>query len=721
MSAGTGVISVAVADLTGNGILDVVLVNSGTSSVSILRGNGDGTFQTAKDYSTGKLPRSVAVGDFNGDGVPDLAVASANSNSVSILVGNGDGAFKAPQDIPVGKAPYSVTAGDFTGTGIDDLAVACVGDFFSGSGSELDVLLGNGDGTFQGPHSYAAGSGSIYVTTADFNRDGNLDLAVISALTIDLSIYTGNGDGTFQQALQRFPAGDANSIAVSDLNRDGILDLVIPSPGPDNVCVLLGNGDGTFDAAPHFGAGSKPDAIAIGDFNGDGIPDLAVANYASDNVSVLLGNGDGTFQAARNFATPRQPNSLAVGDLTGNGILDLVATSYSVSDPMGSVSVLFGNGDGSFQAPRNMVAGKYPDAVALGDFTGDGILDIAVANSGIDSQTSSVSILLGNGDGTFQPAVSFNPGLWPDALAVGDFNGDGKLDLVVVRHDGADIVVYLGNGDGTFHASGAYHTGKYPWAIATGVLTGSGILDLAVANLLDGNVSVLLGNGDGTFKNSTNYAAGQPYGVAVGDFYQDGRLDLAVASGGARILRGNGDGTFRTTAVSYVAGVPSAVAVADFNGDGWPDLALVNYPSNDVSILMNDEMGDSPVHLTGGASGRRPSSDPITPVLDLPAVSVFEAATQNVKPLRERPSQEDHWGIDTAPMADALSQAAGLFQGSTGIRLPQRRSPGRTLPSTTEEVWSKDLDHLSLRLGLFDRPNGPDTGYSGEFVLPAHG
>jgi hypothetical protein len=593
--SGTAPVSLALADLRRDGILDIVVANAGTDSVSVFLGNGDGTFQGAKDLATGKQPRSVTVADFNGDGIPDLAVPNAGSNNVSVLLGNGDGTFKSAQNVPVATQPFSVAAGDFTGNGITDLVVANVGDFYSGAGSELDVLFGNGDGTFQVPHSFAIGSGALIVSTADFNGDGTLDLAVTSAVTLDVNVYLGNGDGTFQDPGKSFPGG-AQSITVGDFNGDGTLDLAIPSPGPDNVNILLGNGDGTFQTAPRYAAGSKPDAIVSGDFNGDGIVDLAVANYASSNVSILLGNGDGTFQSPRNFSTPLQPNSLAVGDLTGNGILDLVVTSYSPSDPMGKVSVLFGIGDGTFQPPYSFVAGVAPDAVAVGDFTGDGILDLAVANTGVGGQTSTVSIFLGNGDGTFQQPKNFDAGLWPDALALGDFNGDGKLDLVVARHDSADVLVCLGNGDGTFHASGAYHTGTYPWAISIADFTGNGILDLAVANLLDGNVSVLLGKGDGSFGAAKNYYAGDPYGVAVGDFYGDGRIDLAVASGGARILRGNGDGTFQATAITFVAGIPSGIAVGDFKGNGCLDLALANYYSNDVSILMNDSTGIVPVH-----------------------------------------------------------------------------------------------------------------------------
>jgi uncharacterized protein (UPF0548 family) len=343
--------------------------------------------------------------------------------------------------------------------------------------------------------------------------------------------------------------------------------------------------------------------VAVGDFNGDGIPDLAVANYGDNNVRVRLGNGDGTFQAGRNFRTGSNPRSVAVGDFNGDGILDLVVANES-AEQQGTVSVLLGNGDGTFQAARNFFVGLGPSSVAVGDFNSDGRLDLVVANQ--DSDT--VSVLLGNGDGTFQAARNRAAGRGPYSVVVVDVNGDGKPDLAVANRYSDNVSVLVGNGDGTFQAARNFPAGRSPRSVAVGDFNGDSIPDLAVANGLSDDVSVLLGNGDGTFQAARNFAAGMfPESVAVGDVNGDGLLDLVVTSGTVRVLLGNGDGTFQTTHVSYVAGsFPISVAIEDFNGDARPDLAVANADSDDVSILDND--GKWPSAPGGGSrphAGRR--------------------------------------------------------------------------------------------------------------------
>jgi hypothetical protein len=393
------------------------------------------------------------------------------------------------------------------------------------------------------------------------------------------------------------------SVAVGDFNGDGKLDLTTVNVHANNVGVLLGNGDGTFQEAPTYstGASSVPHSIAVGDFNGSGNADLAVADSGSNNLSVFLGNGDGTFQPAVNYGPGSEPYGIAAADFIGDGKLDLALPNFSSGD----VGMLMGNGDGTFQAAVTYGTGSQPSSVAVGDFNGDGKPDLALADNGSNAAT----VLLGNGDGTFQPAVNYSVGAYPFGIAVGDFNGDGTPDLVVAQiygGQGGNLSVLLGKGDGTFQAAVNYRADQFPYSVAVGDFNGDGKLDLVAANDASGDVSVLLGKGDGTFQPAVNYAAGSlPYSVAVGDFNGDGKLDLAVASSGSNslsVLLGNGDGTFQP-AVTYAAGTqPVSVAVGDFNGDGKPDLALANASDNNVQIFLNTTVYSGPAIVESPAS-----------------------------------------------------------------------------------------------------------------------
>jgi Bacterial Ig-like domain (group 3)/FG-GAP-like repeat len=360
---------------------------------------------------------------------------------------------------------------------------------------------------------------------------------------------------------------------------------------------LLGNiglaapGQSSFLGGTNFAAGASPYLLTTGDFNGDGIPDLAVSNgdISGQTVNVLLGNGDGTFQAPHPYQVLEGPLGIASGDFNADGNLDLAVACFQPGNQ--GVSVLLGNGDGSFQAQQPYPIGVEPIAVAVGDFNSDGAPDLAVVDF-----AGSLIVLLNNGDGTFTPErQTFPAGTEPMAIVVGDFNGDGNLDVAVVGHF-SQVQVLLGNGDGTFQPAKAYDTGRFPFGIAVGDLNGDGILDLAVTNLMDSSVSVLLGNGDGSFTTLPPIDIGVPIGpagIVIADFNGDGVPDLAVSTGISNgdtvtVLLGNGDGTFQQLH-RYplpVGGDPIGLVTADFNGDGVPDLAAANFTQSAVAIFL---------------------------------------------------------------------------------------------------------------------------------------
>ncbi len=348
----------------------------------------------------------------------------------------------------------------------------------------------------------------------------------------------------------------------------------------------------SFAAGIDFGVGRNPSSVAVGDFNGDGEQDLAVA-HASGNpdttVSILLGNGNGNFGAATNFGAGPFPESVAVGDFNGDGNQDLAVTN-NISP--GTVSILLGNGDGTFSDRTNFRAGDGSRSVAVGDFNGDGKQDLAIANN---EGPDGVSILLGNGDGTFSDPTNFSAGFTPTSIAMGDFNGDGKQDLAVANYNSnpGTVSILLGNGDGTFSGPTNLSAGDSPTWVAVGDFNGDGKQDLAVAISSSGTVSILLGDGNGNFGAATNFSAGgDPESVAVGDFNGDGKQDLAITiyldPGTVSILLGDGAGNFSGPVNFGVGRNPDSVAVGDFNGDGKQDLAVANQNSGNVSILLRD-------------------------------------------------------------------------------------------------------------------------------------
>src|SRR3989449_6721858 len=416
------------------------------------------SFVARRDYEAGQSAVSVVVGDFNGDGVPDLAVANGldlnlSGGTVEVLLGKDDGTFQAARTVVAARARRtSVVVGDFTGDGVPDLAVANGRAGFAGGPGNIEVLLGDGDGTFQERLTVATGGRPVSLAPGDFNGDGKPDLAVADFDSNTVLVLLGNGDGTFQAALTVARATGPRSIVVGDFNGDGKPDLAVANFGSNTVSVLLGNGDGTFQAPLTVASATGPRSVAVGDFNGDGTLDLAVADWGSNTVSVLLGNGDGTFQAPRTFTTGARPSSVAAGDFNGDGALDLAVAN----EDSFSVSVLLGNGDGTFQVPSTFTTGARPQSVAVGDFDRDGTLDLAVAaEAGFPALPGNVSVRLGNGDGTFEEARTFSAGERPRSVAVGDLHRDGKPDLARASQGfwtPGNVAGLRGNGDGTFQA-----------------------------------------------------------------------------------------------------------------------------------------------------------------------------------------------------------------------------------------------------------------------------
>ncbi len=335
--------------------------------------------------------------------------------------------------------------------------------------------------------------------------------------------------------------------------------------------------------------GADPQGVASGDFNGDGIPDLAVGNRNDGTVTILLGNGDGTFRAGSIVNNVSSAQAIAVADFNDDNNLDLAVTNSGWN----AVTILLDNGDGTFTPNISVLStGVMPAGLAVGDLNGDGLPDLAVSNYA----NNTISVFLSNGDGTFTSAPAITMQGAPQSIAVADLNGDGKADMAVAvaRPNNDSVAILLGNGDGTFAVNGkSLPVGEYPSSIVAADFNGDGKTDLAATISEANSVAVFLGNGDGTFNavSSSPSTGNYPLSLVTADFNGDGLPDLAVANAGGNtitVLLGEGNGNFTPASINLYSSVsPVAIVAADFNGDGYADLSTANELGNTASVFVS--------------------------------------------------------------------------------------------------------------------------------------
>jgi hypothetical protein len=578
-ATGSGPTGLIVADLNGDRRLDLAVTNFNDNTVSILLGTRNGTFATKVDYATGVSPAALVTADFRGDGNADLAIVNENAGTVSVLLGNGDGTFEAHVDYPVGSYPLGIVAADFNSDGKIDLAVVNDND------STVSILLGNGDGTFQSQMVVSVGTEPTSLGGGDFNGDGKVDLITANVSSGTVTVLLSKGDGSFTRvdSSSGIFAPNFSALVVGDFNRDGKLDVVVSSINTQLV-LLLGKGDGSLQA-PAVIPSSQPDSIdslLAADFNGDGRIDL-VEEVLGGQMIVLLGNGDGTCQPPVFSSEGEGATGLASADINRDGALDLLVADPSLS----TIDVLLGDGNGAFGNMKDisMAQTRYsPDAAVAADFNGDGKLDLAVAE--VNFPNGQISVQLGKGNGTFgqsivSPLIS-DGGNNGDLLLTGDFNGDGKPDLLLMDDYSIGFQVLLGNGDGSFQAAVDTSLSYTALSLAIGEFNGDGKADVVVTtNGSTGNPSmnIYLGNGDGTFRQGAQYTVTFYTSVAVADVNNDGKGDLVVTSFGSplEVFLGNGDGTFQNPISGPTALYSGGMVLQDFNGNGKLDMAVVTY------------------------------------------------------------------------------------------------------------------------------------------------
>jgi hypothetical protein len=337
-------------------------------------------YSPAVNYNVPSSPDFVTSADFNLDGKRDLVVSSYSGGGLSLMLGNGNGTFQNPTSISASTAPDFVTSADLNGDGFADLITA------NFDNNTVSIFRGNGNGTFQTAVSYAAGNGPRAVHISDLNGDGNLDLAVAKSFEKKLTVLMGNGNCTFQTAITTTLTIVPSDITCGDFDQDGDSDLMIADFFGDKVTLLRNNGSGIFTANTGINVGTGPTSIAAGDFNGDGRLDVATSNYLTNNISVLLGTGSGAFAAAVSYAAGAGATYVIAQDADGDGRLDLIVANTDAN----TVSVLCGNANGTFQSATAFATGVQPRSLTSADFDGNGAPDLAVANQG----AATVSVLL---------------------------------------------------------------------------------------------------------------------------------------------------------------------------------------------------------------------------------------------------------------------------------------------------------------------------------------
>src|SRR5215207_2558128 len=345
----------------------------------------------------------------------------------------------------------------------------------------------------------------------------------------------------------------------------------------------------SFSTPANYSVGDNPNSGVAADFNADGKPDLAIGNVLHRNVSVLLNNGNGTFARAVNYLVDFNPESLAAADFNGDGKLDLAVGNF-LGGPTsaGTFSILIGNGNGTFQAAVTQAVGT-PFGIAATDLNADGKQDLVAASASTDK----VSVMLGNGNGTFQSPVTYPVGSAPRTLAIADFNGDSKPDVVVTNSGGSSVSILIGNGNGTLQAAVNHELGQLPRGMSVGDFNGDTKPDLVVAAVSAGAVLMLLGNGNGTFQGPVSYSTSgtEPVNLTVADFNGDNKLDVvavnAIAPHSFSILRGAGDGTLLAADVKTARNNSFTPIASDFDADGKADLALINNAFDLVDVLLN--------------------------------------------------------------------------------------------------------------------------------------
>jgi len=602
-------------DLNGDTYPDMILPCNGTNVTQVFYGTSSGIYRNAPDATIvgDNNAQHAAVADFNGDGRKDLAIVYY-FGGVRVFTQDAGGAFVPWATLALdGQYSRCLVACDLDGDPWPDLAIVSERAFASPYYGRVTLWNGGPSGFSYGGSFTTNAYIADWIVAADMNEDGRTDLVVTNdapSSRVAILLNTGSSAARLSAPALYDVGPGPNTCAVADLNADGHEDVAVaswftsPGTGPlASETILLGRGDGTLNTAmvtypPRLQEGD-PFAIAVGELTGDAYVDLAIACGVMGTVSVLPGNGDGTFGTGRLYGVGTAARGIALTDVNGDGRTDIAVSNVGSS----TFQVLTARASGDFPGAVYAIGNDTPatfdlnsrliGTLAAGDVDNDGHLDVAT----VHAATSTVSIVRGAGDGTFGPPSDINVGSNPQAVLFADLDGDGNLDLATANAGSGTVSALFGMGDGTFKGKSGYGVGKAPFHLAAADLDGDGRTDLVTADHDDNTVSVLLKTGNGAgFKGRMKFDAGiGPRWVATGDLNLDGIVDLVVAdefSAGFSVLYGTGDGSlFGPPVFTSTGGAPLSVTAADLDLDGIPEIVVSNTGISQVEVWKSTSSG----------------------------------------------------------------------------------------------------------------------------------
>jgi hypothetical protein len=549
-------------------------------------------------YSTGprSMPYAVTVADFNNDQRLDIAVANFGTNNIGIFLGTGNGSFSSQKIFSTRSSrPRSIAADDFNRDTLIDIAVANYGT------NDIGIFLGDGTGNFLNWTTFSTDFDSIpySLAIADLNHDGRLDIAVANFGTSNVGIFLGYGNGSFadQTIFNLDPNSNPNALTLTDLNNDTHIDIIVVCSNTNEVAILLGIGNGFFFLSKKYSIGSDslPLSVVTSDFNKDNKTDIAVATYNAPSVSLFYGQGNGTFADQMIFYTSEDshPFSIVSGDFNNDTESDIAIVNYDYNYI--DLVLTYRNYSFSELTPYFITdVDDNPSALAVGDLNNDGVTDIIVTNS----VNNNIKVFLANGDGSFSIYTinSSTTVSGPTAVALGDFNRDNHLDIVVSNNGDQNIYIFIGYGNGTFSKYASYPTYGFirPATVAVGDLNNDSRLDIVVVSSSNDKISILFGYGNGAFSNQSIYSADGDLNLTapcIADFNNDSRLDIIVlhtVSCNVGIFFGNSNGSF-SYQIAFPVGFGTEarhIAIDDLNNDGQMDVVVSIYNNYAIQVRL---------------------------------------------------------------------------------------------------------------------------------------